>query len=59
MSAITVKEAARMLAVSPMTVRRLIDSGRLPAWRVAGDGPIRIESEDVETLKVPARKETS
>ena len=52
MSAITVKEAARMLAVSPMTVRRLIDSGRLPAWRV-------IESEDVETLKVPARKETS
>lgn len=50
---ITVKEAARILAVSGMTVRRLIASGELPAWRVAGKGPIRINSEDVEALRVP------
>lgn len=50
---ITVKEAARILAVSSMTVRRLIASGALPAWRVAGTGPIRLNSEDVEALRVP------
>ena len=50
---ITVKDAAEMLAVSGMTVRRLIASGDLPAWRVAGTGPIRINSEDVEALRVP------
>ena len=50
---ITVKEAARILAVSSMTVHRLIRSGALPAWRVAGTGPIRINSEDVEALRVP------
>lgn len=50
---ITVKEAARILAVSGMTVRRLIVSGALPAWRVAGTGPIRLNSEDVEALRVP------
>ena len=53
MSTITVNEAATMLSVSSMTVRRLIASGKLPAWRVGGDGPIRIESEDVEALRVP------
>lgn len=50
---ITVKDAAEILAVSGMTVRRLISSGALPAWRVAGTGPIRINSEDVEALRVP------
>lgn len=50
---ITVKQAAEMLKVSGMTIRRLIDTGKLPAWRVAGDGPIRIERADVEALRVP------
>jgi len=50
---ITVKEAAEMLSVSGMTVRRLIDRGALPAWRVAGTGPIRLNSLDVEALRVP------
>jgi excisionase family DNA binding protein len=50
---ITVKEAAQMLAVSGMTVRRLIDTGALPAWRVAGTGPIRLNSLDVEAMRVP------
>lgn len=50
---ITVKEAAEILAVSSMTVRRLITSGTLPAWRVAGTGPIRLNRIDVEALRVP------
>lgn len=50
---ITVKEAAEILAVSGMTVRRLIESGTLPAWRVAGTGPIRLNSLDVEAMRVP------
>lgn len=50
---ITVKEAAEILAVSGMTVRRLIETGALPAWRVAGTGPIRLNSLDVEALRVP------
>lgn len=50
---ITVKQAAEMLKVSGMTIRRLIDTGRLPAWRVAGDGPVRIERANVEALRVP------
>ena len=50
---ITVKQAAAMLKVSGMTIRRLIDTGRLPAWRVAGDGPVRIERANVEALRVP------
>lgn len=46
-----------MLAVSGMTIRRLIKIGRLPAWRVAGDGAIRINRSDVESLRVPVFKE--
>ena len=54
---ITVRQAAEILAVSGMTIRRLIDNGRLPAWRVAGDGPIRMNRNDVESLRVPVFKE--
>jgi len=50
---ITVKQAAEMLKVSGMTIRRLIDMGKLPAWRVAGDGPVRLNSLDVEAMRVP------
>jgi excisionase family DNA binding protein len=50
---ITVKEAAEILAVSGMTVRRLINSGALPAWRVAGTGPVRLSRLDVEAMRVP------
>lgn len=53
MNVITVKEAAEILSVSGMTIRRLINSGRLPAWRVAGDGPVRINRADAEALRVP------
>jgi excisionase family DNA binding protein len=30
----TISQAARLLGVSPSTVRTLIDSGKLPGWRV-------------------------
>ena len=50
---ITVKQAAEMLLVSGMTIRRLINTGQLPAWRVAGDGPVRLNSLDVEAMRVP------
>ena len=50
---INVKTAAEMLGVSHMTVRRLIANGDLAAWRVNGNGPIRIEAKNVEALKVP------
>lgn len=50
---ITVKQAAEILSVSGMTIRRLIDNGTLPAWRVAGTGLVRIEKADVEALRVP------
>lgn len=49
---ITVKQAAEILAVSGMTIRRLIDTGRLRAWRVAGTGPVRMDRADVEALRV-------
>ena len=50
---ITVKQAAEMLAVSGMTIRRLINMGKLPAWRIAGDGAIRLNSLDVEAMRIP------
>lgn len=54
---LTVRQAAEMLAVSGMTIRRLIKIGKLPAWRVAGDGAIRINRSDVESLRVPFGEE--
>jgi excisionase family DNA binding protein len=50
---ITVKQAAEMLRVSGMTIRRLIKLGKLPAWRIAGDGPVRLNRADVEAMFVP------
>ena len=48
MELLTVAEAALILKVSPITVRRYIDDGRLPAFRV-GRG-VRVEREAVERL---------
>ena len=55
MMLMTANEAAESLGVSKMTIYRLIKDGKLKAWRVAGEGPIRMESEDVEALKVPVK----
>ena len=51
MEFLTIKETARMLRVSPITIRRYIASGRLEAERV-GRG-IRIRPEAVERFVTP------
>lgn len=51
MELLTVKETAEMLRVAPITVRRYIADGRLPAIRV-GRG-VRVRREGVEQLATP------
>ena len=46
---LTVPEVAAQLRVDPVTVRRWISAGRLPAFRV-GRGGYRIKVADVEAL---------
>ena len=50
----TVSEAAEVLGVSPSTIWRWIDAGRLPAYRV-GLRSIRIKKEDLGLSAAPAR----
>ncbi len=50
--AVDITNAAAYLGVSHKTIRRLIASGKLPAFRVAGRA-IRVYADDVEALKVP------
>ena len=49
---LTVREAARQLLVHPTTIRRWIDQGRLPAFRL-GEKRIGIKSSDLARLVVP------
>lgn len=53
----TVSDAARTLGVSPSTVWRWIDGGKLPALRV-GPKAIRIRRRDVEAAIQPVTKTT-
>jgi excisionase family DNA binding protein len=48
MELLTIQETARMLKVNPITIRRYIASGRLPAVRV-GRG-VRVRKEAVDQL---------
>ena len=52
----TVPEAARLLRVSPSTVWRWIEAGRLPAYRV-GVKAIRIKKIDLEAVLIPVESE--
>lgn len=45
-------EAADILGVTPLTIRRWIASGRLKAYRI-GPRLVRIDAESVEALKQP------
>jgi excisionase family DNA binding protein len=50
----TVAQAARLLAVSPSTIWRWIDAGKLQAYRLGGR-TIRIRRSDLESVVQPAR----
>lgn len=49
---LTVSEAAGRLACSGQTIRKLIRSGKLPAYRIGRD--FRIIESDLEKLRVSA-----
>ena len=46
--ALSLKEAAEMLNVSPATVRRSIKSGSIKAFRLNKDGDFRISMEELD-----------
>ena len=48
---LTVSEAARLLGVSPATIRRMMDSGALHGWRIPiGTRHRRIPREEIQRL---------
>jgi excisionase family DNA binding protein len=50
---LTPEEAAETLGIHVQTMRAYIRSGRLPAFRVAGERAIRIRREDLEKVLEP------
>jgi excisionase family DNA binding protein len=51
-----VDEAARLLAVSPNTVRRAVAQGELPAWRVGRRGKLRIPIAGIRAIVASAER---
>ncbi|GAC1448493.1 MAG: hypothetical protein PVSMB4_05710 [Ktedonobacterales bacterium] len=49
---LTVHEAAKLLKVSPVTIKRWLKQGRLRAYHV-GPRAVRIKQEDIEALLTP------
>jgi len=47
---LSVAEVAKELNVRPMTIRRWIGDGKLPARRVPGTKPYKLRQVDVDTL---------
>lgn len=45
---LTIEEAAQVLSMAPLTIRRLISNGTIPAYQ-AGRRLIRIRLEDLES----------
>lgn len=50
---VSINEAADTLAVNHMTVRRMIQRGELPAYRVGKSRAIRIKTSDIEKMLRP------
>ena len=50
---LTLREAAALLKLTPVTIKRWLKQGRLPAYRV-GPRAIRIKHEDLQTILQPA-----
>src|SRR5687767_8544271 len=57
MELLTVHETAQLLKVSPITVRRFITDGRLPAVRVGKS--VRVNREAVDALIAPVQSRAS
>jgi excisionase family DNA binding protein len=58
--AVTLREAAEMLAVSVLTIRRAIQSGKIRAFQFHPGGPYRIPIEEIENLiQCSSSKESS
>lgn len=53
MRRITIDEAAEQLRVDPVTIRRLIARGELPACRIGRTALIRIDQADLDKLLKP------
>lgn len=45
---LTINQVAEYVGVSRRTVERWLESGKLPAFRLAGTGPRRIDRADLE-----------
>ncbi len=50
---ISIRDAAQLLGVSVMTVRRMLYAGELQAFKVRGEKTYRLRRADVEALKQP------
>ena len=47
---IGIADAARLLAVSKITIRRKVSSGELPCVRLTKGGPMRFDLRDIVTF---------
>lgn len=47
---VTIIEAANMLAVTPLTIRRAIKSGKIKAMQIQPNGRYRIPIEEVDAF---------
>ena len=47
---ITISEAASMLALTPLTIRRAIKSGKLKAMQIQSNGRYRIPIEEIDAF---------
>lgn len=53
----SVDDAGAILAVHPRTVRRYVRTGKLPAYRLAGERVVRIRRADLMALLEPVHPE--
>ncbi len=50
---ISLAEASRILGIAPNTIRRLVERGTLPAFKIQGVAGYRFQREQVEALIQP------
>lgn len=47
---ITISDAAELLGVNAVTIRRMVARGELPAYRIGSTALLRVEKSDVDAL---------